>query len=204
MKLYYTSTSPFARKIRLAMSLLKLESQIELVSVDLVAAPSEEFKKANPVIKVPALIMKNGKSLANSPFIVDYLDSLSSGRKMVSPFGDERYTQLQIQAIADGGCDAAVLRLFESRRRPHLFDEKMDQRQKGKIVNALESLEKNYFLLKSPHDSETWSVAEISVISFLGYLDFRFSKDQFLEPCFHLKNWHAATQVHTCVSLTKP
>ena len=55
--------------------------------------------------------MDNGEPLIDLPVIVEYLDSLHSGAKVVPPSGEARWKALRLQALADGILDAAVLRL---------------------------------------------------------------------------------------------
>ena len=71
MKLYYSTSSPFARKIRIASQLLGFESEIELCVADL---SQKDYAQVNPLMKVPALITRQGTMLTNSPFILDYLN----------------------------------------------------------------------------------------------------------------------------------
>jgi glutathione S-transferase len=89
MKLYYSATSPFARKIRIAAQILKIEKQMELVLVDVYGAQAQEFKKINPLIKIPALEMQDGAVLTNSPFIMDYVNQFGHGH-LISGLGPER------------------------------------------------------------------------------------------------------------------
>ena len=79
MKLYYSITSPFARKVRVAADLLGLESQIELISTDVYA--KNDYYRVNPLVKIPALQLRDGNTLTNSPFILEYLDSISLDKK---------------------------------------------------------------------------------------------------------------------------
>jgi glutathione S-transferase len=109
-----------------------------------------------------------------------------------------------MQSQADGIIEAAVLRLYESRRSPHLFDSGFDQKQKIKIQNALRYFEDHVALMKSPNDSADWSVAEITLICALEYLDFRFSKDHFLSTLPRLREWQAKAQQNECIQKTRP
>jgi len=81
MKLYYSGTSPFARKVRVAAMILGLNSEIELVTTDVYVAT--DYSKVNPLVKIPALTTREGQVITNSPFILEYLDFLSLGRKII-------------------------------------------------------------------------------------------------------------------------
>lgn len=173
MKLYYSKTSPFARKVILTASELGLEKRIELIVTD-VFGDTTAYKSKNPLIKIPAFELDSGEMLVNSPFICQYLASLKSGNS-VFPQGPELWTALNIQAVADGGTDAAVLRRVETAMRsPDKFDKKFDSRQKEKVTNAFEYLEKNLFKLST----STLGIAEMSTICFVDYVNFRFAQEK--------------------------
>ena len=65
--------SPFARKARIAASLLGLADQIDLVAVDL-NDPADTIRVQNPLGKIPALVLEDGTVYYDSRVIVEYLD----------------------------------------------------------------------------------------------------------------------------------
>jgi maleylpyruvate isomerase len=72
MKLFSLALSPFAARVRVAVHAKKL-------SVEIVAPPpdwrtSPEFRKLNPLVRVPVLVLDDGTSLAESGVIVEYLE----------------------------------------------------------------------------------------------------------------------------------
>jgi glutathione S-transferase len=173
MKLYFSPSSPFARKVRLAAAVLGIKNKLELVPTD-VFQPSPSYKRINPLVKVPALEMENGEMLVNSPFICQYLAQKTPGGHKLFPVGPELWKSLNFQAVADGGLDAAVLRRWEAHvRTPGKFDAKIDLRQKVKVENALEFFESQVTALSK----ETLTIREISVLCFVDYLNFRFSHE---------------------------
>lgn len=175
MKLYYSKSSPFARKVRIVAAVLEIQDKIELVSTD-VFNPPTEYKKINPLIKVPALETDSGETLTNSPFICQYLAQVTPGGQKIFPLGPELWTSLNIQSIADGGTEACVARRWEAHvRSPDKFDPKIDQRHNEKIKNALEFFENNLFQFSK---SEL-TIKEISLICFVDYINFRFSHENF-------------------------
>ena len=181
MKLYFSKTSPFARKVRLAALILGLDKEIELEIVDVFKDP--HFKEINPLVKIPTLKTRDGFLLSNSPVIVDYLDSLSTTKKVI-PADGSRWQALQFQSIADGVMDASVLRRLESLRPSEKQDHGFDSRQKEKIKNGLAYFESHIRLLKEP-----WGIAEISAVSMLGYLELRFAHEGWLSEFPQLQNW---------------
>lgn len=183
MKLYYSANSPFARKVILCAQYLGLADEIELVSVD-VFATDRNYLRINPLNKIPALETRDGQILANSPFICEYLDSLSFSSKVL-PQGPDHWSVLHRQAIADGVMEAAVLRRHESLRSPDQFDSSYDQRQKEKISEGLSFLQNELPQFKSFRWVDTFAVQSV-----LWYLEHRFAHEAWPEKFPQLKQWY--------------
>jgi glutathione S-transferase len=74
MQLLYTKRSPYARKAQI----IALEKGIALTLIDEdLANKSPALLAANPLAKIPVLILDNGQTLFDSPVICEYLDSLN-------------------------------------------------------------------------------------------------------------------------------
>lgn len=183
MKLYYSITSPFARKVRVAALILGLDAEVELINTDVYA--KNDYYRTNPLAKIPTLITRDRQTLTNSPFILEYLDFISLGKKILPLSGPERWPALNLQSIADGLMEASVLRRYESLRPVDRQDEDFESRQKEKVVRSLEFFEARHFQMK-----KDWGVAEISLACALGYLELRFSQENWLKPFPHLTKWY--------------
>ena len=81
MKLTFSPTSPFARKVRIAATELGLFDKIELVATTV--APTQAnaayAHDVNPLRKLPALILDDGLVIVDSYNITEYLDELAGG-----------------------------------------------------------------------------------------------------------------------------
>ena len=108
--------SPFVRKVRIAIQMLGLSDRVEIVDADLQNA-AEPLLEQNPLGKIPALILEDGRVLYDSFVIIDYLDSLSDAAELI-PSGAARYDVLTRHALADGIMEAGVLQVYEKRYRP--------------------------------------------------------------------------------------
>jgi glutathione S-transferase len=71
MQLFYSATSPYARKVRMVAIETGLNAQITSVAVN-VADDNPALFAANPLGKVPALLLDNGEALFDSPVICRY------------------------------------------------------------------------------------------------------------------------------------
>ncbi|MGF6756153.1 glutathione S-transferase N-terminal domain-containing protein [Paraburkholderia sp. GAS42] len=74
MKLYHSSGSPNARRVRILAAEKGLD--IELVSVDLGSKEpfSERYRAINPRAVVPTLVLDDGTAIGEAPVIMRYLD----------------------------------------------------------------------------------------------------------------------------------
>jgi len=159
--------SPFGRKVKLAALELGLMDRIEIVAAD-TTDPSEVLRQQNPLGKIPTLVLEDGTTLFDSRVILDYLDHISGGKLI--PAGEARFTQLRLQALADGICDAALLKVYEGRFRPEEGrNANWVAHQDGKVARGLAALE-----AAPPAFTDRPRIGEIALACALGYLDLRF------------------------------
>ena len=172
MKLYFSQTSPYARKVRLAAAHLGLADAIDLVAVTTTPiAEDGSVAAANPLGKIPALVLADGTALFDSRVIVEYLDAHAGGGGVLPPARDpERWQTLRLQAVADGLLDAALLSRYEVALRPGEFLWRDWLAGQGrKIDRALSALEADVARLQTGA-----ALNAIAAACALGYLDFRF------------------------------
>ena len=164
MKLLYTKRSPYARKIRVMA--LEKKIPLELVEEDL-TKKSNQLLQANPLGKIPTLILDNGESLCDSPNICEYLDTLNDHPVLIPRPGPERFRILHLTAIADGLMDLAVAVYMEKIRHPDNFNETFIKAQEETMTRTFGFLEQHLTEL------EKFSLAPIAVASAIGYINFR-------------------------------
>ena len=188
MRLYYSPTSPYARKVRVLAIETGLDKKIELVNVALTPiAPNSDVDKHNPIGKVPALSVK-GMDLFDSPVICEYLDNQHKGRKLFPRKGRERWMALRQQAMGDGLLDAALLARYEGFLRPEGKRWlEWTEGQMRKIDGVLDQLEAEAKSLKGKPN-----IGNIAVACALGYLDFRFADHDWRAKHPRLAKWYAS------------
>jgi glutathione S-transferase len=168
MILRTSAPSPFGRKVKLAAKVLGLSHLIKLQAAD-PTDPQDSLRAQNPLGKIPTLVLDDGTVLFDSRVIVEYLDHLAGGDRII-PAGAERFGVLRLQALADGIMDAAILQIYEVRFR----DEPQRNaawlaNQSSKVARGLAALEASPPALTNPPD-----IGAIAVACALGYLDLRF------------------------------
>ena len=169
MILRSAAASPFVRKVRIASGILGLDSRITLEPADTVN-PTDTVRQQNPLGKIPALALDDGTVLFDSRVILDYLDHVAGGGRIVPAEPKARFAALRLEALADGLMDASILLIYEGRWRDSAKHEpKWVDHQVGKVARTLASLE-----AAPPVLDATPSVGQIALACALGYQDFRF------------------------------
>jgi glutathione S-transferase len=137
-------------------------------------SPDTRIHAANPLGKVPCLIMEDGGAVFDSRVIVEYLDTLTPLAKLIPSNGRERVEVRTWEALADGVLDAAILVRLEQTQRPReQQSDKWIARQMDKIHAGLEAMSRG--LSEKPWcNGQSYTLADIAVGCALGYLDFRF------------------------------
>jgi glutathione S-transferase len=132
--------------------------------------PADPIKKQNPLGKVPVLILEDGGTVFDSPVILEYLDMLAGGGKILPKETKARFDALRLEALTDGILDASILIVYEGRYRPaEKHEPKWIDMQAGKVARALAALE-----TAPPGLDATPNVGQITLACALGYRDFRF------------------------------
>ncbi|HSW13306.1 MAG TPA: glutathione S-transferase family protein [Solimonas sp.] len=199
MKLYCSKTSPYSRKVRVALEELRLAEQVEEVITD-PFAPTPEFLAANPLSRIPTLITDKGEALPDSDLIIEYLDAKYHGLAPL-PRGTKRWTARRRQKIAQGIIDAAVATLLEKRRPESIIYHAFLDRQAAAIRRSLEllALEAHTLVL-----DEKPSVVEITAGVALAYLDFRMPYLEWRKDHEVLDKWFAEFARRPSMVKTQP
>lgn len=202
MKLYYSHISPFTRKVLATAIIAGLYDKIEII--DLMASgtfqPTDEFKKANPLAKIPTLVLANGEAIIDSPVICEYLDA-KSVKGSIYPANEEAYfLQKKFEALADGCMDAAVLRRYESLRPAAQQSAEHDEKQKEKMALSFAYFES----MVSKLGTTEFFIGEISIVSMIGYVDYRFASENWLAQAPNLKKWYDQVRVLPLFTQTEP
>ncbi len=184
MILRSTSASPFGRKVRIAIKLLGLDDKIEIKETDLNDA-GDSIRRQNPLGKIPTLVLDDGDTLFDSRVILDYLDHLAGGGKIIPREPKARFGALRMQALCDGVLDASLLIIYEGRYRPE--DKRVPawiERQADKVKRGLDALE-----AAPPNITSTPDAGQITLACALGYRDFRFPTDDWRSRYPRLRAW---------------
>ncbi|HEY9240113.1 MAG TPA: glutathione S-transferase N-terminal domain-containing protein, partial [Burkholderiaceae bacterium] len=172
MKLIGSLTSPYVRKVRIVMAEKKLDYQHELEDV----WTSDRILKANPLGKVPCLVLPGGEAIFDSRVIVEYLDTRSPVSRLIPEGSRERIEVRTWEALADGILDASILARLEQ-----TWTGRTDaQRSQAWVDRQLQKIDVSLEAVSTGLADKPWctgihlSLADIAVGCALDYLTFRF------------------------------
>lgn len=197
MKLYYSPNSPFVRKVRITAIEKGLMDKIELVT----ASPMEnstDLHSANPLGKIPALVLEDGQTIFDSPVICEYLDSLSPHNPLIPPSGAARLATRKTEALADGIMDACVARYLEFMRPENERSPRWIERWENAIKRSLDVLESGKEALPDSFD-----LGAIALVSALGYVDLRYELN-WKDTRPKVEEWLSFLETRESILSTKP
>src|SRR5665213_4088624 len=172
MKLSFSPSSPFGRMLRIAAIELGLLDKIEFMPATVVPAqPNEEYSRLTPLKKLPVLVLDNGDVILDSYVIVEYLDELAGGGKLIPASGPARWKVKSEHSMLQGMLDSMLLCRYERMVRPKELqwtawaDDHWNRAWKG-----MARFENHPDVLSRPFD-----ISQIALVCVLGYADFRFA-----------------------------
>ena len=185
MKLIMSPASPFVRKVRVVAIETGLQSEIEEVPVMTTpVATADAVWAANPLGKIPALVLDNGRAIYDSRVITRYLDDRAQAGLYPA---DRLWDVLTVEATAEGILEAAVLMVYEGRVRPvEIHYAPWVEAQWGKAISGVRAIEAGMMdQLAGPLD-----MGQIAVGCALGYLDFRHPSRDWRSEAPALAAWY--------------
>jgi glutathione S-transferase len=199
MKLIYSPTSPYARKVRVVILEKNLESQVDLVNL----APSElpvELLEANALSRIPTLVRDNGSPLIDSPFICEYLDSLGNNAGTLSGIGEDLWAVKHLHAMGDGVIDTVFTISMERRRNKSEQSPVFIKGQVARVQRTVNALNKEVGTF-----SREPKLGELAMACALGYIDLRLSNDlDWRNGNSPLSNWFSEISKRPSLINTEP
>lgn len=181
MKLFYSPTSPYVRKVLACAIARDIDRQIELIPTNPHTSPAA-LTSQNPLSRIPCLVTEDGFALFDSPVICEYLDTIGDALPLFPAHGAARWIALRHQAMADGLLDAGVARRMESVKPQEAARDAFMTRQK-------EAVDRTLAMLETDLPGKLLDIGTIAVGCALGYLDFRFAEDGWRTAHKQLAAW---------------
>jgi Glutathione S-transferase len=125
----------------------------------------------NPLGKVPTLITDEGEVWFDSPIIAQYIELLAIAPALLPTEPVAALKIRQLEALADGIMDAALVSVRELARPVEQQSESELLRQREKVSRGLDTLER--YLQEGTLSVDTLNLATIAIACAVGYLNFR-------------------------------
>jgi glutathione S-transferase len=106
-----TVTSPFGRKVRMAIEVLALRDRIVMQPANPLDK-NDSLRRQNPLGKMPCLMLSDGTAIYDSGVIIEYLAELAGDTRLLPARGLARYKALTQARLADGITEAALLMVY--------------------------------------------------------------------------------------------
>lgn len=198
MQLYISLTSPFARKVRVAVIEKQLEDRIENVVLDPWSSP-DALIALNPLSQVPTLVTDDGVVVGNSDTVLDVLEHTFPEPALLPAANDTRTRALAVAALAHGMIEATVQIVIE-RRKP------VQQQGEAIVERRLEAIGRTLDVLPERFDAATdrFHLDGVGVACALSYLDLRLPDLDWRSRQPALAKWHAWAAERPSMKATAP
>ena len=201
MKLTFSPASPFARKVRIAAIELGLIDKIEFVPAAVAPGqPNDEYSRITPLKKLPVLILDNGEVILDSYVIVEYLDELAGGGKLIPASGPDRWKVKSDHSLLQGILDSMLLCRYENMVRPEPLRWKAwSDDHWNRAWTGMARFERQADMLSRPLD-----ISQIALTCVLGYADFRFADCGWRKAYPNLDAFHERMLSRPSVKISVP
>lgn len=195
MRLFYSTTSPYARIARVALAEKGIDAPERILTDPWQDDPA--LLDANPSARVPALMLDGGLPLTESLLIVLWLETQHAAPSLLGADADRVVSKA---GVAMGAVDAAAAIVISRRIDAGFDDSPIGLRRRRSIVKALERLEADPPAL----GGGTADLAVITAVVLVDYLRFRFAAAPWLPPVPRLDALAARARERASFAATMP
>jgi len=200
MRLHWSPKSPFVRKVMIAAHELNLTDRIELMrNMVALTKPNPVIMADNPLNKIPTLVLADGTVLTDSRVIIEYLDALAGGDRLLPVTGPERWVSLARQAQGDGLLDLLIIWRNEREKPVAQVSHAWIDAFEIKAQATLDRFETSAPALAASR----FDVGQIAIGCALSYLDFRFDAVGWRRGRPALEAWHDGFTARASVRATE-
>lgn len=189
--------SPYARKVRITLAEKKIPFTLQ---TEVPWDSTTVTPRHNPLEKLPILLLPKAKNLDGatnghidgavdgesddvtsvfeSHHILDWIEVKHPSPPMLPPNAEDRLAAKEVEVVADGICDALVLRLWENKREEEKQSPQWKARQERKISGGLKWLDQKVRAARADGDEfflipGGFGLADVAAGALLGYMDVR-------------------------------
>src|SRR5215472_4352025 len=201
MRLFHVPASPYARIVRVALLETGLDARVQKLEVTL-RDPASALLPFNPVGRVPTLELDDGTILTESLLILDYVDAIQRGPKLLPLDGSDRWRILSEMGVAAGLLEGIVtwsrmLRNPESQRAIAVLD--LETTRCNRTADVLEKAVAN-----GAYAGSTMNAARLVLGVTLGWIEPRHPIWKWRESRPALSAWFDAIAATPSFRATEP
>ena len=116
MQLIGVNRSPFTRRVAITLHIYGIAFEQRPLSG---FGNRAEVRAANPLGRIPVLVLDDGETLVDSGAIIDHLDEVHGRDRALTPAtGADRRVVLKMAAIMMGACDKGLQAAYERNHHP--------------------------------------------------------------------------------------
>ncbi|UXN57434.1 glutathione S-transferase family protein [Phyllobacterium zundukense] len=199
MRLYWSSTSPFVRKVIVSAHELGLGDRLETIPTRVAPSkPDPALLPYNPLGQLPTLVLDGGTVLYDSLVIIEYLDHMAGGAKLIPSSSERRIEELRLHALCNGFLDLLVQWRIES----------LKETKQIALINAFNlKASKIWTNLEATVEAglaqQPFGLSSITLAIVAEYTDFRFPKLGWREKYPALSNWHQSIKSRPSLASTR-
>lgn len=203
MQLFYSPTSPYARKCRVVARERGLMADLEEVLCNPMEDPAK-LHASNPLGKVPCLVLDDGMAIFDSPVIAEYLDGLGNAPALIPAAGSARFKVLVAAALGQGMTDAAFNMTMESRRPEPQRSPEAIARWRAAVLRGLDQMTAHLKGLPGALTPDGMTMGHIACGTLLGYLDLRHGVLEWRKGRGELAAWFEGFDARPSMRETNP
>ncbi|RDK00587.1 glutathione S-transferase family protein [Paraburkholderia lacunae] len=162
MKLIGMLDSPYVRRVAICLKLLKLDFEHQSISV---FSTYDEFKKINPVVKAPTLVLDDGQRVMDSTVILQYVATLAGAEQRIFPSQPAHCKRAaRLTGLALAASEKSVQIVYERNLRPaEKQHEPWVDRVSEQLLAAYRELEEELATAPLPIEADHFGAAEVAV-----------------------------------------
>lgn len=187
MKLFWSSRSPFARKVMVAAHELGVAQRIELVAVVVGSTQIDTTLIGfNPLGQIPTLVLDDGRVIYDSLVICEYLNGIGQGSGLFPKEQPCRADTLTRHALGQGMTETLVRLFGERKRNADPLQPTYVTAFRAKFARASDALEREC----GAWGNRPVDIGDLAIGCALAYADFRFAEENWAGERDSLHAWY--------------
>lgn len=197
-KLFYSPTSPYARKARIVLRETGLVGTVDEIIAQ-IRTPENELLRYGPTGKVPALLTDDGLLLTESAIVCAYLDEMHDGPRLHPSDAAVRWQAAAVEGLSTALLDSLALRTRELRRPAGERSPGFPEYEAERCRRCYDALAEAADWLQGP-----LTIAHVTTGATLGHADLRQPEDDWRKGRHALAKWFEAFSERPSMTATRP